>query len=389
MNDSIIRGLPDRIRPRVALIGAGLAGAVCARQLHDAGLQVEVFDKSRGVGGRMATRRARVSGPEGAPPVLFDHGVPWWTSRSEAFTDFLSAAEAAGNVQRWRPHLQGAGSPQHTPAKDAWVASPDMPALCRWLLRDLPVRIECTVTALQHSAEGWQIVVDRPSVDGTSVGVRQGGLKPTVEGAFDAVVVAIPPKQAATLWAPHHPDWAEQDDSAAMVPTWTLMALGQPTPPAMALPSWDVCCPADGPLALVVRQDAKPGRRPTALAANPSEPAASTWVAHARPEWSQAHLEEPADAVLSILQQALESVVNTPMHWPHAVVHRWRYAQAAQPMSAEASDHTAAAGAVGGCRWDARMGLGACGDWLGGGGVEGAWASGRALAQALLSSHGV
>ena len=45
-------------RSRVAVIGAGMAGATCARLLADAGLDVTLFDKSRGVGGRMSTRRA-------------------------------------------------------------------------------------------------------------------------------------------------------------------------------------------------------------------------------------------------------------------------------------------------------------------------------------------
>ena len=43
---------------RVGIVGAGVAGAACARALADAGCAVQVFDKSRGVGGRMATRRA-------------------------------------------------------------------------------------------------------------------------------------------------------------------------------------------------------------------------------------------------------------------------------------------------------------------------------------------
>ena len=39
-----------------AIIGAGIAGITCARTLVQAGHQVTVFEKSRGVGGRMSTR---------------------------------------------------------------------------------------------------------------------------------------------------------------------------------------------------------------------------------------------------------------------------------------------------------------------------------------------
>ncbi|MFM7188226.1 MAG: FAD-dependent oxidoreductase [Armatimonadota bacterium] len=41
----------------VAIIGAGLAGVAAAGDLAAAGKSVLVIDKSRGIGGRMATRR--------------------------------------------------------------------------------------------------------------------------------------------------------------------------------------------------------------------------------------------------------------------------------------------------------------------------------------------
>lgn len=82
------------------------------------------------------------------------------------------------------------------------------------------------------------------------------------------------------------------------------------------------------------------------------------------------------------LQAALADWLGCPTHWHHCVVHRWRYAlpQAARPVAAELS------------WWDAGQGLGVCGDFLGGTGVEGAWLSARSLATALLqggSSVGV
>ena len=54
----------DRVG-RVAVVGAGLAGAVCAQQLSLSGWRVQVFDKSRGAGGRLATRRAQWQDAQG------------------------------------------------------------------------------------------------------------------------------------------------------------------------------------------------------------------------------------------------------------------------------------------------------------------------------------
>ncbi|MEZ4386067.1 MAG: FAD-dependent oxidoreductase [Candidatus Krumholzibacteriia bacterium] len=59
--------MPRRI-PDIAVIGAGAAGLACAERLAERGLQVQVFDKGRHPGGRIA-RRARVG-------IDFEHGAP-------------------------------------------------------------------------------------------------------------------------------------------------------------------------------------------------------------------------------------------------------------------------------------------------------------------------
>jgi hypothetical protein len=55
------------------------------------------------------------------------------------------------------------------------------------------------------------------------------------------------------------------------------------------------------------------------------------------------------------------------------VVHRWRHA----------TPHPAGALLRQGW-WDARLGLGVCGDFLGGVGVEGAWLSAQSVSEAML-----
>ena len=54
----------------VTIIGAGLAGITCARALQTAGHRVVLLDKSRGVGGRIATRRLH--------GTHADHGFRVW-----------------------------------------------------------------------------------------------------------------------------------------------------------------------------------------------------------------------------------------------------------------------------------------------------------------------
>ena len=66
---------------KIAIIGAGFAGLTLAKRLaeqHD----VSVFEKARGPGGRMSTRRA--------DPFAFDHGAQYFTVETERFEAFLS-----------------------------------------------------------------------------------------------------------------------------------------------------------------------------------------------------------------------------------------------------------------------------------------------------------
>jgi len=337
---------------RVAVIGAGMAGAACARLLADAGRAVQVFDKSRGVGGRMATRRAEWVGADGdRQQASFDHGVPGFTAHAPEFLRFVEQAARDGLLARWLPRrAPGSYAPLDDPA--LWVATPDMPALCRALLSGIPLHTQRTVDALQRSAEGWRLLSD-----GVTVG----------EG-FDAVVVAIPPAQAAALLLAHQADWAQRAQALPMQPCWVLMGV---TPDEGVAPDWDLAWPNDGPLAWVLRNEAKPGRQ--------AVPGQVHWVLQATARWSLTHLEAPPAEVQAALQAALAAWLGKPLQWAHAAVHRWRYASVPR---------AAGTPVAGRCAWDAALGLGWCGDALGGSGVEGAWTSGRALAAALTDPGG-
>jgi renalase len=337
-------------RHRVAVIGAGMAGATCARRLADAGFAVQVFDKSRGAGGRMATRRTEwLDGDGQSRPARFDHGTWGFGAQGHEFADLMARLSQQGVVARWLPRL-APGS--YAPLDEAacWVAQPDMPALCRALLDGVPVHTACLIESLHRRAEGWVL----------------SGAGITAEAVFDTVMLAIPGPQAAPLLAPHQPAWAERAAAMPLRPVWTLMAVTDE--PRSAEP-FDLAWPPNGELASIVRNDRKPGRPQLAGLAH--------WVVHATTAFSEAHLEADAASVLPALQAALTRWLGQPLVWHHAVVHRWRYATVQRaPSAAQANTQR--------CGWDAELGLGVCGDAWGGGGVEGAWVSGRALAMHII-----
>lgn len=333
----------------VAVIGAGLAGAACARGLQAAGVQVTVFDKSRGVGGRLATRRTRVNlpGQADAVEVAFDHGAPQIVARSPRLRSVLARAEQAGVVVPWAPRVHAPWpGPTHGPGH---IALPGMPGFVRHVLGDTPVQLAQAVQRLQRGRDGrWRVIVE-----GREVGV------------FDQVVLAMPPAQAAALLAGHHEVWSEALAAWPMCPVWTLMAVTD----EVDWP-WDAAEPPTGALTWITRNDRRPGR--TRL------PGTAVWVAHAHAAWSQGHLDDdPADVAESLsaaLAGAWSRAERAAVRWHHRAVHRWRYAAAGRPpLDARL------------CWWDAGRGLGVCGDYLAGGDVDGAWRSGDELGDRMAA----
>ncbi len=343
--------------PRIAVVGAGVAGSACAAGLLRAGVDVTVFDKSYGVGGRMATRRANWAGAGGVTgAAAFDYGCSHFTATRPRFRTVVDRAETLGTVVRWRQRIYAAYPASQV--RDVVVPVPDMPAFCRHLLGGVPLRLGHAVTGLQRGADGWHLHFGQRSSELTDR-----------EGPFAQVVLAIPPAQAASLLRGHQDDGAAALAAVRMAPCWTLMAVTDD----VDWP-WDAAEPERGVLAWIGRNERKPGR----IAAT-SAPRRHTvqWVAHATPEWSLAHLDDDPAQVESTLRMALGRLLTSgpAPAWHHTGVHRWRFAQSTQPVLGDLD-----------CWWDASLGLAVCGDAFGDGSVDAAWCSGDELADALSAS---
>ncbi len=349
-----MRGMVMSKVQKIAVIGAGIAGSSCARALTLAGHSVHVFDKSRGPGGRLATRRVERVDRLGQPcTTRLDHGAVGITARSVSFKAFVDEALRGGGLAQWSPAL-ATGSLPVEDGERFYVPLPDMPALCRRQLVGAATTWSFPVDGLHKRALGWQVQA------GSDVHPQP----------FDAAVLALPPAQAAALLRPHRRDWARHASIAPMQPCWTLMGIADTSKDTLEpAPGWDLARPPTGPLEWVLRNDARPGRARV--------PGQAHWVVHARSGWSRRHLEQPAEWVQQQMQTALANCLGRPVHWHHCAVHRWRYALPQTQKTAAAESFW----------WDAVQGLGVCGDFLGasgGSGFEGAWLSAQSLSAAML-----
>jgi len=323
---------------RVAVIGAGIAGLACAHELALADAKVTVFERSRGPGGRLATRRQG--------PFAFDHGAQFITARSRPFTRYLDVATNAGAAAAWNPRVLEDQRTWEKPIESWVVGTPGMSAFVRPLTRGLDLQMGVSVQELLQGQRGWELRTDSS---------RHSPV-------FDAVAVAVPAPQALTLLGAHGRAFRHLTD-VRMTPCWTAMIAFEKPIDAGA----EACRWTAGSLSWAGCDSSKAGR----------ETQAQSWVVHATSGWSREHLELDQQEAAQLLLREFAQAIDRPLPPPvHLEAHRWRHARVEQPLGLS-------------CLVDEELAVGACGDWCTAPVVEAAYESGRTLAHSLLSMAGL
>ena len=305
----------------VAVVGAGLSGLVCARELLSAGHSVQVFDKSGDISGRLATRRRE--------SLRWNHGAPFVQARSDAFTAFMKDQQKAGFAH-----------PVRLPRGElGFRGLPDMREMLRGVAAGLNASMRFEVAALRRNASGWYL---------------QRAADSQEAGPFRNVVLAMPGPQARSLLEAGEDIGAapicEQLASVRMACNWSmLLEFDEEVPMLDRLPLdyvvESITREVDG-LAYVVRFGA---------------------------QWSSERIDIDRKDIVPVLKHTLASRLGSGEKLPKPVsiaAHRWRFAETSQPLGEY-------------CLWHPELGIGVCGDWCLGAYAEHAYLSGTAMAQAL------
>lgn len=327
---------------RVAIIGAGLAGLTLARQLATT-THVSVFEKARGVSGRMATRRLG--------DFEFDHGAQFITARSKLFKQFLAPFIASGEVAKWTPRVLTL-APGKKPYKRDWfephyVPVPTMTSLCKALGNDLDIHLQTPVSRLRKIQSGagplWFLE--------TGSGVQYE--------PFDWVISTAPQPQTRALFADHC-DWNKGADSGtdigqvAMSANYTLM-LGLADLPD---PGFDAARVKNLGIEWITVSSSRPGRNDL-----------PGLVIQSNNQWAQEHLEVDDTRIIELMLADLETALGQPLpEIRQMALQRWRHAKVEQPLDAD-------------CLLDQDQHLAACGDWCLGQRLENAFLSACSLGQ--------
>ena len=289
------------------------------------GHDVALFDKGRGPGGRMLTRRLATSAGE----ACFDHGAQYFTVRDAAFRR---------RVDAWSS--QGAAAPWPSAGSETFVGVPGDEFAA-------PANVRGTVGPLDIARDAdrkcWTRLAAHPRCRRSHRSRyrrrrdarRAGGGSPRVDCPASCSPRAGEAERAC---------WT------------TMLAFSEPVAVA------EDCRRGRGIVGWAARNSSKPGRT-----------GPESWVVQAGPAWSKTHIEADPQRVTDTLKDAFSEQLGVAL--PACLVeasHRWRFARS----GAEGS----------GALFEPERRLGLCGDWLMGPRVEAAWLSGAALAKEICGS---
>lgn len=312
------------------IIGAGIAGLMAARALQDAGARVTVFEKSRGFGGRLASKRVG--------DAVFDQGAQYFTVKDPRFAAWVEKFERAGVVERWPGGVHR-----------RYIGHPSMTAVAKFLAEGLDVKRDHKVTALGCCDDHWCVDVE-----------GHGCMR-----AERIILTAPVPQSLALLRA-----------GEFVVP--------EPLAGRLAALTYDPCLALLVTLAGRSRLPLEGVQRTTGAvrwAADNQTKGVSPNVAavtlHLSPEFSERYYGQTDSEVLELVRAEAEDVIGAPI--AGATLHRWKFSYA---RTTDAEPFV----------WWPEEQLGFAGDAFGGARVEGAALSGLALAERVkteLATGGV
>ena len=333
----------------IAVIGAGVAGLTCAQQLHQAGYRVVVIEKSRGMGGRLATRRLQ--------GTHADHGVCYLKPKDDRFKALITTLLDRSILQPWTDtiyELDAEGqliAPPEANRGSRYASPTGISTIAKFLSTGLAIHLNQRVEAIRPIHQGWELQVE---LDGTRSGITAA-----------AIISAIPAPQAVALLEsiPEGEEVLTRLRSIQFSACISAIAVYSPQD-LSAIPWKGVTSIHDPEIGWVGLDSSKQN--------SPSQPVV---VVQSTAAFANRHLETTdlhpiGQALLNRAAQFLEPWLATP---EVLQVHRWRYAFPINPLTEPfLSANTTSP-------------LLFTGDWCGGNRVESAFLAGSSTAKQINS----
>lgn len=278
---------------KIAVIGAGISGITAARELskkHD----VKIFDKSRGVGGRVTTRYT--------DKYNFDHGSQFFTVTDDRLQSLVDELLENDILDIWKARFVEIENTEII-ARRRWsdkehihyIAKPKMNQMPKYLAKDLNFKLQTRIKSAVKEKDQW-ILFDEENNN---------------QGSYDFVVTAIPPLQANDL-VPDEISYKSQINNYKMLGCFSLMiGFNQPL---------DI----DYDAALVKGDDI------SWISVNSSKPQRSDdycLLIHSTNTWAEDNIELENPKAQEHLLEVSQKVMGCDLsNHDYINIHKWRYA---------------------------------------------------------------
>lgn len=333
---------------KIAIIGGGIAGLVCANYLSDI-LDITIFEKSRGVSGRTSTRYADA--------FEFDHGTAYFTARTKQFQTFVQSLCDNNIVAEWNPKIESLSLDKPS-FKKLWfekhyVGFSRMNDITKYLASQITdthtLRLGTEIQSVQKIADKI-ILTDKNN---------------TIYDDFDYAVITAPAPQTFHLLPNDFLNRSLVND-VIMSPAYSLMIGSLNT----VLQQTSIYDCDDVIVEKIIFNADKPNRNHTV----------TSIMVHSTPEWAFENVDADVLKMQDILlNRTLELLKIPDFKIDYITTHRWRYAKTQIPMM-----HS--------FLWDKDFNIGVCGDWCHDDtlhttiqGVEAAYHSARKLSQYIIN----
>jgi hypothetical protein len=296
---------------KIAVIGAGVAGLTAGRVLAESGHEVVVFEKSRGYGGRLATRYAGDNNS-----TKLDHGLSYIEVSSEKIEPLINDLINNGSLKPWKgPFIkreQNGEQTQIKPTKKRYIAPKGMNQVGKKLARMVDVRTETKVSGVTHIGE------DRTKKRSWMLNFPTGAAE-----NFDAVILATPSKQAyailnTTIDEVQTLKLLREIDDVEYAPSFSLMVGYGST----EIPDWAMMsCENDIIHSISNEASKREGN------------AECSFVVHTKAEFADKHKNTDKDEVQEIILDELSDILGGWSSLPEwKQLHFWRYSKVINPL---------------------------------------------------------
>ena len=324
-------------RPKIIIVGAGISGLSCARELEQNGVHVHVIEENESAGGRCKTTNTDFG--------TFDYGTQYFTARTEEFKAMVAQLGVKNSVAKLNctiKRMAENGSLIDLPKESRYVGVPSMGGMADVLASGLSITYSTRVTSLAYSKGQWDIAM----------------IKENQESVLraDILVLAIPIDQILRFNVSSK--FEVMAGEFRMSPSWAVMLAFN----EILTPSFSALMLRESvgkPLSWMMKETAKNCRD-----------GSERWVLHAGPVWTRNNMLTNSNEVVEVLYKQFREITGaTSFSFSDAKL--WRYAAGGR-----SNDF--------GFFLDSEKSVMGCGDWANGGRIEGAWLSGKAAAEKLL-----